>query len=736
MAILYSLALFVSAALLFVLEPMLGKSLLPLLGSTPEVWNTTVLFFQAALLAGYAFSHATTRRLAPRAQALVQIALLAVAAVSLPVAIAGDARPPVGPNPIPWLLGTLAVTAGLPFFALAANGPMLQRWLSATRHRTGRDPYFLFAASNGGSLIGLLAYPLALEPLLTLRGQSHAWAVGFAVAAALVVACAVALWLRPGRAAAEASEASEAPPPAPVRTIDRTRWLALAAVPSSLMLGTTTYLTRDLTPIPLLWVIPLALYLATFVAAFAPGARAGRLVAGARLALAPVAVLLVYTLAVGSQKPLALLLALHLIGLTVAALMCHARLAASRPPASGLTEFYLWVAAGGVLGGIFNALVAPVVLPTLIEYPAAIVAACLLRPAAAKKRPDLLEFFLRDPRPTKLMDFAVPVLLGGALAIALELARPSGGGEISFTARTAIIGLFCGLALNLARRPVRFALGAAAILVAASLALVPGERTLTRERSFFGIYKVVASEDGTLHQLYDGTTVHGLERLGVPGRPAPLGYFGVSGPAGQALAELPPRSSRRLGVIGLGAGAMACYRPRVTFFEIDPTVVRIARDPALFTFLRDCPARIVVGDGRLSLERQPSGSLDVLAIDAFNSDAIPVNLITREAMRLYLDRVGPHGTILFHITNRYVRLEPVLASLARDLGLVCRAQRHVPTKAEDMRGYATSKWALLGRRPADLGRVASDPRWHACVDDGTSVWTDDHSNLIGSMSFG
>jgi hypothetical protein len=739
LAVLYSVALFVGAALLFVLEPMVGKSLLPLLGSTPEVWNSTVLFFQAALLAGYAFSHATTRRLAPRAQAVLQVALLAAAAIVLPVEIASDARPPVTSNPIPWLLGTLLVTAGLPFFALAANGPTLQRWLAATRHRAGRDPYFLFAASNGGSLLGLLAYPLAIEPLLTLSEQRSAWAVGYGISALLVLACAVALWLRPAAETTTRAVAERAT--GPERAIDwrdRVRWLALAAVPSSLMLGTTTYITRDLTPVPLLWVIPLALYLATFIVVFAPGAKPERMVTAGRIALPPLAILLAYTLAIGSQSPLALLLALHLVGLTVAALMCHARLAADRPPPSGLTEFYLWVAAGGVLGGIFNAILAPLLLPGLIEYPAAVVAACLLRPAPPKKRPDLLEFFLRDPRPTKAMDFVVPVLIGGALGIALELARPGGGGEISFTAKSAIVGLACGLALNLARRPLRFALGLAAVMLVATIAVSPGEKTLDRDRSFFGIYKVVTTRDGNYHQLYDGTTVHGVERWGAPGRPEPLEYFNPAGPAGQALSELPPATSARMGVIGLGAGTMSCYRPGgTTFFEIDPAVVSIARNPRLFTYLQKCPARVVVGDGRQSIKRAPAGSFGgLLVVDAFNSDAIPVHLITREAMRLYLDRVGPHGAIMFHISNRYVQLEPVLAALARDLHLVCRAQRYVPTPAQQARSYETSKWALLARTPDDLGRVASDARWHACADDGSRVWTDDYSDLIGAMKFG
>jgi hypothetical protein len=472
----------------------------------------------------------------------------------------------------------------------------------------------------------------------------------------------------------------------------------------------------------------------TFVVAFAPGVNAERIVGVTRLLLVPVAVLLAYTLAVGAQRPLGPLLLLHLAGLTVAGLMCHARLAADRPPPSRLTEFYLWVAAGGVLGGIVNALVAPLLLPALIEYPAAILAACALRPAAPRKRPDILEFFLRDPRPTKAMDVLVPVLLGSALLIAIQLARPDSGGELSFTAQTAIVGLACGLAFNLQRRPLRFALGLGAVILAANLAVAPGEDTLVRDRSFFGIYKVVTTGDGRYHELYDGTTVHGMQRVGDA---EPLEYYARAGPVGQALDGLPPATTERVGVVGLGAGAMACYRPgATTFYEIDPTVVRIARDEELFTYLRDCPAQIVLGDGRQSIEREPPGRVGLLALDAFNSDAIPVHLMTREAIELYLSRVGPRGAVLFHISNRYLRLEPVLAATAADLGAVCRAQAHRPTAAEADQGVSPSRWAVLARTTGDLGNVATDGRWGECQADGTRAWTDDYSDLLGALELG
>ena len=691
LVLVYALALLVSAALLFVLEPMVGKFLLPPLGSTPSVWNTTVLFFQATLLAGYLWSH-FSRRLHP----IVQIGVLALGVISLPIAVSADLTP--SRPPVLWLLGLLAITAGLPFFALAANGPTLQRWIG------GRDPYFLFAASNGGSLLGLLAYPLLVEPNLSLRDQGRAWGVAYAVAALLVVACA---FLRPKRAPEVPSV--DAPP---IDRLRRAKWLALAFVPSSLMLGVTTYLTRDLTPFPLLWVLPLAIYLLTFVAAFAPNANAERLVRYSRIAFPGIAIVLVYTLAIGSQKPLWLLLPLHLAALATAALLCHARLAQDRPPAQHLTEFYVWVALGGVLGGVFNALLAPVVFPGLVEYPLAIVAACLLRPKPPTTRPALLEFFFRDKRPTQAMDLVVPVLLGTAVVIGLELV------DETLNSRSIVIGLACGLALNLSKRPLRLGLALGAIMVAVSIV---GAGALERSRSFFGIYKV--EQEGARHVLFDGTTVHGLQRVGSD---EPLEYYSRIGPAGQAFAALKPRSTA---AIGLGAGAIACYG-HVTFFEIDPEVVRIARDPRLFTYLRDCPSPVRVGDGRRLLTKEPPGRFDLLVVDAFNSDAIPIHLITRQALELYMSRAD---AVLFHISNRYLRLEPVLGNIARELGLRCVFENHQPSRAQiEDGGLAASRWALLSRSPEPVGA-----RWRACADDpGARVWTDDYSDLLSAISWG
>jgi hypothetical protein len=728
--VLYSLALLVSAALLFLLEPMVGKFVLPLLGSAPEVWPTTVLFFQAALLAGYGFAHVTSR-LPPRRQALLQLVLLGVGAVVLPVGVP-DASPPESGSPVPWLLGLLAVTAGLPFFALAANGPMVQRWLAATRHRAASDPYFLFAASNGGSLLGLLAYPIVVERLLGLEDQGRAWSIGYGLAFGLVAATVLALWLRPSLR----TEAGTLETGGEIVWKRRLLWLALAAVPSSLMLGATTYITRDISPIPLLWVVPLALYLVTLVVAFSPWTNAERLTVWGRRLLPAAAILVAYTLVIRTQGPLGVLLLVHLAGLTIAGLLCHGRLAADRPSPRHLTEFYLWVALGGALGGAFNAVVAPLVFPTLVEYPLALVAACLLRPAPPKKRPELLEFFLRDERPTRYMDFVVPILLGGAVAIALVLLRDDQG-AVDLDLVGVVAGLTMGFTVNMWRRPIRFGLALAAIMLAAGLAATQGADLLERDRSFFGTYRVEATEDGEVHELVSGTTLHGSERVG-PGPPEPLSYYHPKGPAGQAFEKLPRLLTSNVAAVGLGTGSLACYgRPggRFIFYELDPIVVELARNPEFFSFLRDCPVRprVAVGDGRRSLAAARPGGFGLVVVDAFNSDAIPLHLITKEAVELYMSRTASGGALLFHITNRYLELEPVVANIARELGLACLFQLHRPRG----RDYRESKWALLARTRDDLARAGEDARWRGCEPDASKeTWTDDYSNPLSVIDWG
>jgi hypothetical protein len=547
----------------------------------------------------------------------------------------------------------------------------------------------------------------------------------------------VALWLRP---AASAPTVGQAGPGAQIEWRRRLRWVALSAVPSSLMLGATTYITRDLSPLPLLWVIPLALYLATLVLAFSPWTDARRLCGLGRRLWPIAAIVLAYTLVIGAQRPLGVLLVLHLGGLALAGVMCHGCLAADRPHAGRLTEFYLWIALGGAVGGAFNAVLAPLVFPGLIEYPVAIVAACLLVPGPPRRRPGLLEALFGDERPTRWMDAVVPLALAAAITLALLLARRAQPGAF-VDVRTVVAGVACSLAVNLARRPLRFGLAMAAIFAAMALAVGPLERVLVRERNFFGTSRVVAADGGRLHLLFSGTTLHGSERLG-PGTPVPLSYYDPRSPPAQAFSALPVSATRRAAVIGLGAGSLACDAQRgtrLTFYEIDPAVVRIARDRRLFRFLSDCPVRpgVGIGDGRRSIEALPPGTLGLVVVDAFNSDAIPLHLITREAFELYVSRTNPGGALLLNITNRYLRLEPVVANIARDLGLACRIQRQSFTPAQQQHGVSASTWALLVREPRALGRLAGDRRWRDCrVDPSVGTWTDDYSDPVSVVRWG
>ena len=737
MIALFSATLFLSAALLFWLEPMFGKFLLPTLGSTPQVWIASMLFFQAVLLAGYAYGHVLSARMSAKRQAVVHVALVAVALVVLPVAVPGDVRPPEEGNPVWWQLGLMAVTIGLPFFALASSAPLVQRWLAASGHHRAADPYFLYRASNAGSIAGLLAYPLLIEPLLGLDDQGKWWTAGYVLLVVMMASCALFV-LRSGATPAGHDAAAIAPaPPAGARPIDRprrARWVALAFVPSSLMLGATTYITRDIAPVPLLWVLPLVAYLGSFVVAFAPRADPAPLVRAARIAMPVLIVVLVHVVVTGAQRPLVLITALHVIALFVVALVCHGALAADRPHASRLTEFYLWVAFGGALGGVFNALIAPVVVPTLVEYPLAIALACALYPGAVRERPTVLEFFTRSKKPTRVLDYAAPVIVGAGVAIAL-MAVQSDDPDGATAARSIVFGLALGIVFNFWRRPLRFGAAIAAIFLAATVPEGAGVEVIDRDRSFFGIYKV--EESGPYHTIYDGTTIHGVQRMG-PGKPEPLSYYNPVGPVGKlfrAMGTAPGRPASRTAIVGLGAGGLACYAQpgeHWTFFEIDATVARIARDPELFTYLRDCPGRfdVTLGDGRKSIERTGRGEFGLITIDAFTSDAVPVHLLTREALSLYVDRLRPDGLLLFNISNRFVDFEPVLGNLARDLRLTCAIDRLKVDDAQAERHWDSSTWAVMSRDPAALRRLG----WRACKrDPGARVWTDDFSNVLGTL---
>jgi hypothetical protein len=787
--ILFSVTIFVSASLLFLVEPMFAKFILPLFGSTPAVWTGSMMFFQMALLIGYLYVHATTAWLGARKQAVLHLAVVLLPLLVLPLAVPADEWAPSSEaNPIFLLLGLLLVSVGLPFFAISTTNPLVQRWLADTDHPAARDPYFLYRASNLGSVIGLLGYPLLVERELTLDTQGIVWSVGYGLLLILVLASAVMLWRSPRPSVAEGEEAAEPLAGDPVsgggspQTADpslvaepreerltlvrRLRWIGLTFVPSSLMLGVTAFITTDITPIPLLWVIPLSLYLFSFVVVFSPSQRMPDLIHKVMVGTLPVMMaVLVLTILIELRNPYWLLILLHLVGFFVVAMVLHGEVARDRPPARNLTEFYLWVSVGGFLGGVFNALIAPIAFDTVVEYPLAIVLACVFLPGLVlsrllqsdrdggeegrsregeevsgdgeEQRETITSSGSRTPGSRQMalaLDLALPLALGLAMwGISTAIDEYLPVDYISLAWQT-MLGLAVGLCLWFAysaTRPIRFGLGIAAILIVGTI--TSGAGALYEDRSFFGVYRVTG--DDQVHTLVFGDTNHGSQVLEVQ-PPEPTTYYHPTGPVGQVFDALPEATSRPA-VVGLGTGTMACYnRPgqQLTFYEIDPLVESIARNNDLFTYLRDCPGQndVVLGDARLSLADAPDAEYGIIVADAFSSDAIPVHLMTREAVDLYFDKLQSDGVLLMHISNRHLELEPVLGNVAQDAGLVCRAQ--YDQENESTPGKFVSHWVMMSREEGALGSMADDARWSSCETNPDSpVWTDDYSNLLSTF---
>lgn len=745
----YLAATFVAASLLFLVEPMVAKMLLPRLGGSAAVWNTAMVFFQAVLLAGYAFAHLTLGWLGPRRQSVLLVAGLVLPLLALPIAVPSGWTPPDDGSAVGWTLLALLVMVGLPFFFLASMGPTLQRWFSATDHPHAADPYFLYAAGNVGSLLALLAYPFLLEPTLGLEAQSRLWAIGYLVLLGLAAASALLLWRhRPDRTGAGAlaepapatisdgadGDDGTGPSAGPISWSTRLRWIGLAAVPSALMLGVTHHLSSDVASMPLLWVVPLALYLVTFIIAF------GRRPDGPVRACARVFKLLAVPLALsflGFVGSLWFELALHLSVFFCAAMVAHGRLASQRPAPERLTEFYLLLSVGGVVGGILTALVAPVIFPSVIEYPIALVLGLLVLPRSAftAGRP------LPSPEPADPTHRRGPeprtvllAVLAAALAVAAVVIR-SDGSQAALTLAIVVAAVAVGGAFILARRPAGFAAAVGVILLVA--VLVPANPTRDAERTFFGVHRVY--DDRAVpgrHVLLNGGTVHGMENTQGESAGQPLTYYHRTGPIGQWFTDNAGAPPRSVGLVGMGSGALAAYgRPgdRFVYYEIDPAVVRIARDRNLFTFVDDSEATVEerIGDGRLVLDRDRDARYDLLVLDAFSSDAIPLHLLTSEAIGLYVDRLTDHGVLAFHISNRYFDFAPVLARLAEEHGLVGRIRYDVASPEQADEGKLDATWVVMARDEADLGTLATDPRW-VPLDQTRSgpLWTDQYSDLL------
>ena len=728
---LFAATLFVGSFLMFLAEPMVAKMILPILGGAPMVWNTCVLFFQITLFGGYACAHGTISWLGTRRSTVLYLALLVVPFAVLPVTIRASQVPPSDGSPIGWLLLLLVSSIGLPFLALATSSSLLQKWFSLTDHPAAADPYFLYGASNLGSLLALLSYPAIVEPTFRLGDQSRWWAIGYVFFVALALLCMAVVWNfsrsnQDDRSTQDRPVAADSNSGISLSWRRRLRWVALSFIPSSLMLAVTNYLSTDIAAVPLMWTVPLSLYLLTFVAAFSSRGGSLRAIADRRMPVLIVALAVI--MIVHASEPVWLVIPLHLLAFAISAFLCHSALASDRPSPFSLTQFYAWIAFGGMLGGLFNALVAPVIFKGIVEYPLVLVLACLFRTGA---RSEL------ESTPRLATDLLVSIALGALTAGLIVSLR---GLALGPRFALHVPALLC---FSQAKRPRRFALSVGALLLTGSL--IPNAnadgQVLHAERTFFGVYRINLDPSGRYHSLIHGTTLHGMQALDKARQNEPLTYYHRTGPFGQAFVRLPQVSgAREIAVVGLGIGTLASYASsgqRWTFYELDPAVERLARSGEYFTFLRDCGdrCRVVLGDARLSVAQARPNAYGLIVLDAFSSDAIPMHLMTTEAVSLYLTRLAPGGVLAFHISNRHLELGPVLARLALAHRLTVVDQAEGATQAAIADGKSPSEWMMMARDRQDLGPLIGDPRWVTpSLSPSTPLWSDDFSNILSVLS--
>jgi hypothetical protein len=747
----FTAAIFVSAALLFMVQPMFTKMVLPRFGGAPSVWSVAIVFFQAALLAGYAYAHGLTRFAPGRPSVVIHLAVMLIAVLALPLAIANGWGQPPDVGEAFWLIGLFAASIGLPFFALAANSPLLQAWFARTDHPAARDPYFLYAASNVGSFLALVSYPLAIEPLVHLGDQARLWSFGFYLLIALIAGCGALLWRSPIRAPAAAradagADAIDTPP----AWRDALFWIAQATVPSGLLVAVTAHISIDVAAVPLLWVLPLALYLLTFVIVFArrPIIPHWLVVAVQPAFVLALVALMVFELnessselvnmyLVGPLKTIVGIIAVHVVVFFVCALMCHGELARTRPAPKYLTAFYLWMSLGGVIGGIAAGLLAPQVFDWVAEYPILLALALLCRPGRMLPEEPLRRYALLGGLVAALLIAIVatrnPTLISPDLIEDANLTRV-------LMALLIISVLFWRMPLPLAA------------IVALVLSLhhsVLEDAGVLSVRSFFGVAKVTETADGRYRLLQHGTTLHGGQRIRddegqpVTGKPELLMYYWDRSSIAQTFDAARARAEGpiRYAVIGLGTGSLACKAEPgdlVHYYEIDPAIIHLARDPSVFSFLAECRPNtpVILGDARLTLAEAPDGAYDLIVVDAFTSDAIPIHLITREAMALYLKKLSPHGMVAVHVSNRYLELASVVAGIAAANGAVTRVSDGADfddTSSSSPYKY-TATVAAVARSDEDLGKLAESSSWEIKTPDPQQwVWTDDYCNIVGAI---
>lgn len=728
---LFLITILTGSFLLFLVQPMIARMALPRLGGAPAVWNSAMLVYQALLLAGYAYAHRLTQ-ISPRRQALVHIALFVVALLWLPIGLA-NLQPPADGSPIFWVPWLLIASIGPLFFMVASQAPLMQRWYALSGNQG--EPYALYAASNIGSFGGLIAYPLLVEPFTALNSQKWIWSGIFVALLVLVCICALQVW--------RSDDASKVQPEHISRRVSiawtrRLYWIILAAVPSGLMLSTTSHLTTDLMAMPLIWVIPLGIYLLSFSVAFAGNQKPAYWISR----LAPIVLIVsgAFVFVVWGKAAIGGLVA-SLSLLFFVAVALHNEMYRTRPAPSELTSFYLMMSLGGVIGGFFCAIIAPLLFDWTWEHPILILLAAALLPAVPLLRVDN-----NDRRiPVVMMSIGVTALALGLFGGITEPVEPSFH-KILFA---AVIVMF-GLAVAGFRLPF--------LLAVAGLLTINGgwysfQQTLdgVRMRSYFGTYTVYSTESGRVRWLNHGTTMHGMQLLDDPTRP--ISYYPATSGVGIALQKAPALfgPNATVGIVGLGTGTLGCYKKpgqSWTFFEIDPLVIEIARDRNIFSFLEKCApdVKITLGDARLTLAEVPKGRFDILALDAFSSDSIPLHLLTKEAFATYRRALKPDGLLLVHISNRYIDLNPVIAAEAKANGWYAALRHDSPTQDMINRGNRASQWIALSPDAAKLAQLTgpvdrvksryydSDQWLHLDPPGNVDPWTDDYASVLPHLS--
>ncbi len=735
-------AVFMSALLVFSVQPIFAKMVLPKLGGSSSVWAVSMCFFQGVLLAGYCYAHLLNRYLPAQRGLMVHLSLLAAAALALPFGLPAGAEPPAG-DAYFWLIGILGLGVGLPYFAVSANAPLLQAWFAGTGHPHAKDPYFLYGASNLGSLIALLAYPIAVEPMWGLVTQSQIWSGGFALLAVLItvsgLTVAMAASTGEHKPLASAGDADLSP----VSWGDRAAWIGLAFVPSGLLVAFSTYLATDVASAPLLWVVPLAMFLATFVLVF----RDKPIISHrAMLIVQPTMVSLTLAgLALLGGFGLLLTLLGGVAAFFTTTMIAHRQLYERRPQAHHLTEFYLWMSFGGLLGGVSAAIVAPQIFNTLSEFPLLLLLGMLCRPGLVAG----LALRVERDATIRIAIIGLVAMLAAAGAVRFNWLGDPLATRVAFF----YIAAFGLLAILSRERPLHQLLAVA--LASLSLVVLPSAMHRGEpERSFYGVHRIThkpifaadGSNAGEVRILIHGTTVHGVERTkgagGQPiiGAPTTTGYYHPSSPMYFALdaarRAVTPGDARafKVGIVGLGAGTMSCHAragERWTVFELDPVVIKIAQ--TRFSFLKHClpDAEIILGDARLTLAKQPAQTFDYLLIDAFSSDAIPVHLLTREAITLYLDKLSARGVLALHISNRHLDLAAVTASLVAAIPGLHAV--HVFDRRQNTIDVSSSTIVALARSPDVLAPILALQGAEPSALSGMATWTDDYSNILSAM---